>query len=264
MIVVFLVIGSKVMKKRKNKAKDGILNTLNQHNLTIQELIFYGCKYVGGHPDRDSESNNIFFAKKNGKLIFFSGAMADDTNAMLKESFKASISIKNMNPFNSQKQKLEIGLVEGEQIPDRAKNDFYELNHLFDIPIDVIEDIRYFDATSSSTIGLVGGDYWAVPIKINKGDASVLIDWRDGKYGHSTEFRFVGLLRGRGVVLHPIGHGYLEGNINKDGTVKGTAPSGYDFTISYSGIFKGDKISGDWKNIEYPQYFGTFSGEKKL
>jgi hypothetical protein len=45
-------------------------------------------------------------------------------------------------------------------------------------------------------IGIIGGDYWAVPIKMKKGDASVLIDWKEGKYGHSTEFRFVGFLKG--------------------------------------------------------------------
>jgi hypothetical protein len=39
-------IGSIIMKKRKDKAKDSIFNTLNQNDLTIQELIFYGCKYV--------------------------------------------------------------------------------------------------------------------------------------------------------------------------------------------------------------------------
>jgi len=202
-LIAFLVISSKVMKKKKNKAKDSIFSTLRQYDITVEELIFYGCKYVGGHPDRDSESNNIFFTKKNGKLVFFTGAMAHDTD--LKETF----SLKNMNPIDpyknffrtlsgsktQQPKKLNI-LVEGEQIHEEIKNDFYELNHLFDIPIDAIADIRYFDATSSSIVGLVGGDYWAVPIKINKGDASVLIDWRDGKFGHSTEFRFVGFLRG--------------------------------------------------------------------
>jgi hypothetical protein len=68
--------------------------------------------------------------------------------------------------------------------------------YLFDIPIKRIADIRFFDETTSETIGFFVASYWAIPINMKKGDASVLIDWNDGQYNHSTEFRFNGILNG--------------------------------------------------------------------
>ena len=87
--------------------------------------------------------------------------------------------------------------VEGSFAPDKVFIDSQaNLRHLFDIPIDSIIDIRYFDATTNRTVGAIGGANWAIPIHMKKEDASVLIDWSDGRFNHSTEFRFVGLFGG--------------------------------------------------------------------
>jgi len=154
--------------KNKNEAREDIVKIFNRYGLTISDISTYFCKYVGGHPDRDRESSmGILFGAKNGKLIFF-----EYKNIFFKGG---------------------LFLVEGGITPDtviiRSNS---EVIHLFEVPINNIVDIRYFDATTSRTIAFVVGNHWAVPIRMEKGDASVLIDWNNGRFNHSTEFRFVG------------------------------------------------------------------------
>ena len=162
-LIVFLF---KWEKKRKMKKQMEFLQLLNEHGLTFSEMTRYFCKYVGGHPERDEESReNIFFGVKNEKLIFFDGY---SSNGYYSGGMEGNMSTK---------VKIESDST---------------LKHLFDIPIKSITDIRYFDATTSSTAALVGGSNWAIPIRMKQGDASVLIDWNDGNFNHSTEFRFEG------------------------------------------------------------------------
>jgi len=169
-IVIFIVIiGIQVIWiiRKIPKYKEESAKMLEQYGLTISELIPYRCRYAGGHPDRDQEAYSIVVGAKRGKLIFFT------TNIAFSEgkNFSANILIPN------------IAITP-------------KLIYLFDIPINSIAEIRYFDATTSRPAGYVIGDYWAIPINMKKGDASVLIDWNDGSFNHSTEFRFEGLVQG--------------------------------------------------------------------
>jgi len=171
----FKVAQKKNMFRSRSSAKQDILNILNTYGLTFFGMTTYFCKYVGGHPERDNESNlNIFFWKKDEKLIFFEGG---------------GIYYREMSISAP---------VEGSLTPDKVfvNPDAY-LTHLFDIQISSIQDIRYFDATTSSAAALVGGNHWAIPVYTKNDDASVLIDWNDGRYNHSTEFRFAGLFQSK-------------------------------------------------------------------
>ena len=172
----FKVAKEKNLYRSKKKANEYVQKILDEYGLTFSGMTTFFCKYVGGHPERDRESsinNSLYFWVKNGKLIFFEGVGIHFKDGLLSP------------------------VVEGSLTPDKVFIDSTaNLTYLFDIPIDNIEDIRYFDATTSSTMAIVGGDSWAIPIRMKKGDASVLIDWKDGKYSHSTEFRFVGLVAG--------------------------------------------------------------------
>ena len=144
------------VSKSTKKDKESAIKILNEHGLTNSELTGYNCTYVGGHPDQNMEATAVIAGAKKGKLIFFQGALLDNPKGTLfvitKDGFK----------------------------------------HLFDIPIDSITGIRYFDVTTSHTIGIVGGNHFAVPINMKQGDASVLIDWTDEIFTHSTEFRITG------------------------------------------------------------------------
>ena len=173
MLIFALVLGTtiglisyKLLRKKQDELTTKFLKILNEYGLTFSDTLAYFCKYVGGHPERDGSSRNLLFGAKNGKLIFF------DSNILIIE--EGNLTYERVRPYIGSKT---------------------ELIHLFDIPINSIADIRYFDATTSSTIAVVGGDHWATPIRMNKGDASVLIDWNDGKYNHSTEFRFAGIIQ---------------------------------------------------------------------
>jgi len=172
---LFLLLILHLQKKRqfdtRKKAKEGIAKILNQYGLNISDMMLYYCKYVGGHPDRDSSSNGILllFGTQNGKLIFFEGIGIHCAAG-------------------------EGGLTSDRKL--RFYNQGAELRHLFDIPINSIEGIRYFDETTNRTVGLIGGNHWAIPVNMKKGDASVLIDWYDGRYNHSTEFRLGSFLGG--------------------------------------------------------------------
>ena len=169
-LIVLSFISMQKKKKKKKEALEKILKILNEYDLTFSDILTYYCKYVGGHPERDRESSNLLFGAKNGKLIFFG------TNFSISVGGEGDfLTYEKVKPYVSSQT---------------------ELIHLFDIQIDSIVDIRYFDATTSSTMALVGGGHWAIPIRMKQGDASVLIDWNDGKYNHSTEFRFAGFFGG--------------------------------------------------------------------
>jgi len=171
---VYLVVYLLVSSKQKKEAAKLIHKIIDEYGLTFSNMITYYCKYVGGHPERNKETSSyssILFGTKNGKLIFFEGNIRFDDS-------------KNQEGRTSHKEL---------KVDDKKE----KLTHLFDIPINSIVDVRYFDSTTSVTAGYVLGDYFALPINMKKGDASVFIDWSDGKYNHSTEFRFAGLMQGR-------------------------------------------------------------------
>ena len=182
-IIGWLFWSSKSKKKAKEQAKDKketICQIFNEYGLAFFEMIMYSCKYIGGHPERDRETSsneNILFGTKNGKLIFFASKFIHFDDFMKEEG-------------RTSHKELDV-------------EENSELTHLFDITIDSIVDIRYFDATTSSVVGgvgtSIGGIGVGIPIRMKQGDASVLIDWNDGKYNHSTEFRFAGLLQGIGA-----------------------------------------------------------------
>jgi len=165
LILILIIAGcvtlyQKYSKKYKTKVKlkkEAASALFEQYGLTTSEIAFSPCLYIGGHPERDNETKfgNTLFGVKSGKILFFEYAGL----LLASESFEAQVE------------------------PPKIK-------YLFDIPVDSIEDIRYFDATTKQTLGLAGGSNWAIPIKMTKGEASVLVDWKDGKFYHSTEFRF--------------------------------------------------------------------------
>jgi len=169
-IIAFSKFIVKWIKRIRERGRDIFLNVLNEYGLDFPDTAMYFCKYVGGHPDRDSETRSgqhILFGVKSGKLIFFiSGGLSFEGRLTCEKTFK------------------------------KYFQGFEDLRYLFEIQNDSIVDIRYFDATTSSASALVGGDHWAIPIYTKKGDASVLIDWNDGRYNHSTEFRFTGFQQG--------------------------------------------------------------------
>ena len=173
----FKVAQKKNIFRSRSNAKIDIQKILDLYGLTFSGMTTYFCKYVGGHPERDSESSinhSLFFWKKDERLIFFEGV---------------GIHFKEMSISPP---------VEGSLTPDKVFVDSHaNLTHLFDIQISSIQDIRYFDATTSSAAALVGGNHWAIPIYTKNDDASVLIDWNDGRYNHSTEFRFGGFLQSK-------------------------------------------------------------------
>jgi len=148
-----------VINAGKNDEKM-VSQLLSKYDLTILELTGYNCTYIGGHPDQNVETTAVVVGAKNGKLIFFQGALLN---------YGENLSTKGL-----------LG---------SANNGF---KHIFDISIESIADIRYFDATTSRTVGLVGVSHFAIPINMKQGDASVLIDWTDGTFSHSTEFRITG------------------------------------------------------------------------
>ena len=165
LIVFATKFAIKIDNKKREGSRENISKVLNKYGLTLSDVWNCLCKYVGGHPEQDSATHyGLLFGVKNGKLIFFVTSCIYGTDGKLSEK--------------------DIGC--------DAK-----LIHLFDIPIDCIADIRYFDATTSSTVAIVGGNHWAIPIHLKKGDASVLIDWNDGRYNHSTEFRLTGIQANR-------------------------------------------------------------------
>lgn len=158
---------------RIEKVKKRIINELQNRSLCLSDLTVYFCQYIGGHPKRDRESlASVWFGAKDGKLIFFEG----DT------IFKKKGILSGEGRINS----------------DDEVNFFLEskLTHLFDIPIDDIKDILYFDETTKNTIGAFVGYSVAIPIRIKHEEAVVLIVWNDGRYDHSTEFRFNGVFTG--------------------------------------------------------------------
>jgi len=149
-----------------------VTKTINDNGFALSDMKQFWCIYVGGHPERDKESSGtIFFGIKNGKLIFFEGVGLE---------FSEGVGIK-----------YRLG----------CASPNHKFTHLLDIPISSILDIRYFDSTTSSTIAgvgtSIGGIGVGIPIRMKQGDASVLIDWNDGRFTHSTEFRFVGFFKGR-------------------------------------------------------------------
>ncbi|MDR2586029.1 MAG: hypothetical protein LBC84_07430 [Prevotellaceae bacterium] len=172
-LLIFLIIavfggGIYLLISLSNKKENKFYGMLKEYGFTLTEMASFTCTYVGGHPAKDKESLfRIIFGVKEKKLIFF----------------ETSVVIAN-----------GLSFLEGEIQPKTKVRVTYQSasNHLFDINIENIQDIRYFDATTTRPVGLVGGSFWAIPINMKRGDASVLIDWAEGKYSHSTEFRVTG------------------------------------------------------------------------
>ena len=182
MYLLFLLCGISIVlsiiwaNKEKKKKRELIPKILNEYDLTFSDMMFYNCRYVGGHPERNKESSSngtvILFGVKNSKLIFFESS---------KISFGLSLIYDEGKSLKSEKVII---------------NSDSALTYLFDIPINSIIDIRYFDETTSTTVAgvgtSIGGIGVGIPIKMQKGDAAVIIDWRDGRFTHSTEFRVSG------------------------------------------------------------------------
>jgi len=176
LFVALLTIIYKWFNNKREKKQELITKFLSKYDLTLSNMIMCHCQYIGGHPERDRESNVrafILFGAKNGKLIFFEG-----------------------------KEILEsLGGTDGMIMSYKNIDSDTECSYLFDIPINSIVDIRYFDATTSNIVGgigtSIGGIGIGIPIRMKHGDASVLVDWSDGRFTHSTEFRFVGSFKGR-------------------------------------------------------------------
>jgi len=120
-----------------NYSKEKFLSILDEYDLTFSDCAAYHCIYKSGHPDRNGESRwGIVFGAKNGKLVFL------ETNNFIVYQNKREGRLKD-------NEKLVLGV---------------QVNHLFNIPIDNIEDIQ-------------------------SSDYSVVIYWKDGRFSHATEFR---------------------------------------------------------------------------
>jgi len=179
LILTMVCFGFSVNAQRKKDLErvEAITNILKEHDLTLPELLVYHCHFVGGHPERDKESyygainSGIFIGAKNGKIIFF-------------EYQNINFRVKMGQALDATEGSIQLDIMS--IFPE------WKVNYLFDIPIDNIVDIRYFDLQASRTMAAVGGANWAVPINMKEGEASVLIDWRDDRFYHSTEFRLSG------------------------------------------------------------------------
>jgi len=184
--VIFMVVAGivstvfmvKAILKYYKKKEVRILKILNTYGLTFFDVSIHFCKYVGGHPEQDREASftGLLFGAKDGKLIFFECA----------DIFFISGRVFTLAG-------AEGRLTPGKKVDVRHTS---ELRYLFDIPISSINNIHYFDATTTSIkagIGTtIGGIGVGIPIRTKDGNASVLIDWSDDRYSHSTEFRFIG------------------------------------------------------------------------
>ena len=198
-VIVFIcwLIYTIFFRSSDDRKKKLFVKILNDYGLTLSDMMIYFCQYFGGHPDRDRESSgDILFGVKNGRLIFF-----ESKKIIFEEPSTSGIGKYVFLPewLENKNTSFKDKLTSGEGSISSKKMELgvsAELTHLFDIPINNIEDIQYFDATTSRTVAWVGGNHWAIPINMKKGDASVMIYWRNDGIRHSTEFRFVGLIQG--------------------------------------------------------------------